>query len=87
MVKWTPWIYSGAIDKIEQNIIPGSVVEVFNYKDEFIGYGHYNKNSKITVRMLEHNKNKSINLNWYNDKIKQAFTLRNSLNIESNALD
>lgn len=80
-----PWIYSGAIDKIEQNIIPGSVVEVFNYKDEFIGYGHYNKNSKITVRMLEHNKNKSINLNWYNDKIKQAFTLRNSLNIESNA--
>mgnify|MGYP002248633650 CR=1 FL=1 len=36
--------------------------------------------------MLEHNKNKSIDLNWYNwIKLKQSFTLRNSLNIESNA--
>lgn len=80
-----PWIYSGAIDKIEQNIIPGSIVEVFNHKNEFIGYGHYNKNSKIIVRMLEHDKNVSIDANWYNQKIKQAYELRMGLNIDSNA--
>lgn len=80
-----PWIYSGAVDKIEQNIIPGSIVEVFNHKNEFIGYGHYNKNSKIIVRMLEHDKNVSINANWYNQKIKQAYELRMGLNIDSNA--
>lgn len=80
-----PWIYSGAVDKIEQNIIPGSVVEVFNHKNEFIGYGHYNKNSKIIVRMLEHDKNISIDANWYNQKIKQAYDLRMGLNIDSNA--
>lgn len=80
-----PWIYSGAVDKIEQNIIPGSIVEVFNHKNEFIGYGHYNKNSKIIVRMLEHDKNVSIDANWYNQKIKQAYELRMELNIDSNA--
>lgn len=80
-----PWIYSGAVDKIEQNIIPGSIVEVFNHKNEFIGYGHYNKNSKIIVRMLEHDKNISIDANWYNQKIKQAYELRMGLNIDSNA--
>lgn len=80
-----PWIYSGAVDKIEQNIIPGSIVEVFNHKNEFIGYGHYNKNSKIIVRMLEHDKNVSIDANWYNQKIKQAYELRMGLNIDSNA--
>lgn len=80
-----PWIYSGAVDKIEQNIIPGNVVEVFNHKNEFIGYGHYNKNSKIIVRMLEHDKNISIDANWYNQKIKQAYDLRMGLNIDSNA--
>lgn len=80
-----PWIYSGAVDKIEQNIIPGSIVEVFNHKKEFIGYGHYNKNSKIIVRMLEHDKNVSIDANWYNQKIKQAYELRMGLNIDSNA--
>lgn len=80
-----PWIYSGAVDKIEQNIIPGSIVEIFNHKNEFIGYGHYNKNSKIIVRMLEHDKNVSIDANWYNQKIKQAYELRMGLNIDSNA--
>lgn len=80
-----PWIYSGAVDKIEQNIIPGSIVEVFNHKNEFIGYGHYNKNSKIIVRMLEHDKTVSIDANWYNQKIKQAYELRMGLNIDSNA--
>ena len=80
-----PWIYSGAVDKIEQNIIPGSIVDVFNHKNEFIGYGHYNKNSKIIVRMLEHDKNVSIDANWYNQKIKQAYELRMGLNIDSNA--
>lgn len=80
-----PWIYSGAVYKIEQNIIPGSIVEVFNHKNEFIGYGHYNKNSKIIVRMLEHDKTVSIDANWYNQKIKQAYELRMGLNIDSNA--
>ena len=31
-----PWIYSGAIDKIEQNIIPGSVVEVLIIKTNLL---------------------------------------------------
>lgn len=80
-----PWIYSGAVDKISKNIIPGSTVEVYSYKKEFIGYGHYNKNSKILVRMLEHNKDIPIDLNWYTEKFKQAYELRTSLNINSNA--
>ena len=35
MVKWTLGVYSGAIDKIEQNIIPGRL-EVFNYKTNLL---------------------------------------------------
>lgn len=80
-----PWIYSGAIEKIIGNPIPGSVIEVYNSKKEFIGYGHYNKNSKILVRMLEKNKSKSINLDWYCEKIQSAYNLRKNLNINSNA--
>lgn len=80
-----PWIYSGAVEKIIGNPIPGSVIEVYNSKKEFIGYGHYNKNSKILVRMLEKNKSKSINLDWYCEKIQSAYNLRKNLNINSNA--
>lgn len=80
-----PWIYSGAVDKIEGNPEPGSVIEVYNQKKDFIGYGHYNKNSKIIVRMLEKNKNIKIDFEWYCKKIEIAYLLRQNLNIDSNA--
>ncbi|MGL5052328.1 MAG: class I SAM-dependent rRNA methyltransferase [Cetobacterium sp.] len=80
-----PWMYSGAVDKIEGNPMGGSVVEVYNYKQEFIGYAHYNKNSKIMLRMLEKNIDKKIDLNWYSEKVREAFTLRKMVKIDSNA--
>ena len=80
-----PWIYSGAVEKIENNPEAGTVIEVYNSKKEFIGYGHYNKNSKILVRMLEKDQNKKINLTWYCEKIEAAYTLRKNLLIDSNA--
>ena len=79
-----PWMYSGAVEKIEGNPEAGSVIEVYNWKKEFIGYGHYNKNSKIMVRMLEKDVNKKIDLNWYSEKVKEAYALREMININSN---
>lgn len=66
-----PWIYSGAVEKVENNPEAGTVIEVYNSKKEFIGYGHYNKNSKILIRMLEKDQNQTINLAWYCEKSKQ----------------
>ncbi|MGL4977127.1 MAG: hypothetical protein ACRC5G_03855, partial [Cetobacterium sp.] len=78
-----PWMYSGAVEKIEGKPEGGSVIEVYNSKKEFIGYGHYNKNSKIMVRMLEKNIDKKIDLNWYCEKVREAFTLREMISIDS----
>lgn len=78
-----PWMYSGAVEKIEGNPEAGSVVEVYNWKKEFIGYGHYNKNSKIMVRMLEKDVDKKIDLNWYSEKVREAYALRKMINIDS----
>lgn len=80
-----PWIYSGAVEKIIGNPISGAIIEVYNSKKEFIGYGHFNKNSKILVRMLERNKNINIDFTWYCEKIQTAYSLRKNLNIDSNA--
>lgn len=80
-----PWMYSGAVERIEGNPEVGTVVEVYNWKNEFIGYGHYNKNSKILVRMLEKNIEKKIDLNWYSEKVREAYILRQMVNINSNA--
>lgn len=79
-----PWIYSGAVEKIEGNPEAGSIIEVYNSRKEFIGYGHYNKSSKIMVRMLEKNGEKKVNLEWYCEKVREALQLREMLGIRSN---
>ena len=46
-----PWIFSGAILKMDEGIVEGDVVDVVGYNGEFIGKGHYQIGS-IAVRML-----------------------------------
>lgn len=77
-------MYSGAVDRIEGEPAAGETVEVYNSKKDFIGYGHYNKNSKIMVRMLEKDSEKKIDLDWYREKVREALKLREMLEIESN---
>lgn len=38
-----PWVFSGAIRTIDDNIIDGDIVEVFNNKDRYMGTGHIMK--------------------------------------------
>lgn len=80
-----PWIYSGAVEKIIGNPEGGSIIGVYSSKNEFIGYGHYNKNSKIILRMLEKDQDRKIDLEWYCEKIQVAYGLRKNLFIDSNA--
>ena len=46
-----PWIFSGAIDKIEGAVTEGSLVEVLDFKKQTLGFGHY-QNGSIAVRIL-----------------------------------
>src|SRR3972149_3261935 len=47
-----PWIFSGAIDEIDEAIKPGDLVEVYSSRKEFLGTGYFNSHSQITVRLL-----------------------------------
>ncbi|MBT1703040.1 class I SAM-dependent rRNA methyltransferase [Fulvivirgaceae bacterium PWU20] len=46
-----PWIFSGAIQRIESNAIEGGWVEVLDFKGTTLGFGHY-QNGSIAVRIL-----------------------------------
>ena len=56
----SPWIFSGAIERIENYKHDGQPCKLF-YKNKFIGIGYVNKTSDITVRVFEYN---DINLNY-----------------------
>lgn len=73
-----PWLFSGAIAKIEGEPESGEIVEVYSHKNIFLGQGFYNKNTSIAVRFLTFIK-EPINADFWRKKITQAFELRKQI--------
>lgn len=78
-----PWIFSGAIHKIDEKIIPGDIVRVESINNEFLGIGLYSKGS-IAVRVISR-LNLVIDKNFFVFKLTKAKGLREDLKINSNS--
>lgn len=72
--RFHPWIFSGAIHKIEGVINDGGWVQVVDFRDETLGFGHYQHGS-IAVRILSFH-SETPNENFWEDKISRALALR-----------
>ena len=49
--RYHPWVFSGAIKKMDENIQEGDLVKVYDNKDEFLAIGHYQIGT-IAVRVI-----------------------------------
>jgi 23S rRNA (cytosine1962-C5)-methyltransferase len=74
-----PWIYSGAIAKVDGVPLPGDIVRVVDDKNAFLAYGYYNQASQISVRLLEWSENEAINDEWWHRKLAEAISRRQLL--------
>jgi 23S rRNA (cytosine1962-C5)-methyltransferase len=74
--RFHPWIFSGAIQKMQGNLTDGCSVRVFSYKNEVLGYGHY-QNGSIAVRMLSFDAQAPAEDFWIN-KLSNALNVRRS---------
>ena len=77
--RFHPWIFSGAIAKIEDGVEEGEIVEVIDSKQNFIAYGHCQIGS-IAVRVLTFEK-EEINAEFWIKRLSAAFDLRKSLGL------
>ena len=80
-----PWIFSGAIERIEsggRQLEEGEVVDVYTRSGEFIARGHYQIGS-IAVRVLAFAR-EEIDDAWWLDKISSAFAVRRTLGLADN---
>ena len=50
-----PWIFSGAIDHITGQGVPGDMCSIFTSQGEFLATGYYNPHSFICTRVLSFN--------------------------------
>jgi len=70
------WIFDNEIDKISGDYRNGDIVEVVSYKDDFIGYGYINDNSKIMIRLLSRNRKDVIDDAFFKRRFIDAWNYR-----------
>ena len=80
--RFHPWIFSGAIMKMDNGIEEGDIVDVISYDNDFIGRGHYQIGS-IAVRMLTFN-DEVIDQNFWEKRLEAALKMRISIGIADN---
>lgn len=79
LLRFHPWIFSGAIAQKETDITEGEVVAVYTASDNFIALGHYQIGS-IAVRVLSFSE-REIDYSFWKEKITTAYHLRQSIGL------
>lgn len=74
LLRFHPWVFSGAIQGMERKPEEGDLVEVYSSDNRFLAIGHYQIGS-IAVRVLSFEK-RSIDHQFWIDRIRSAYQLR-----------
>lgn len=77
--RFHPWVFSGAIAKMDNGVEEGDIVAVYSYSGEFIAMGHFQIGS-ITVRVLDFAQ-RDIDAVFFFDRLQKAFDLRKSIGL------
>lgn len=74
-----PWVFSGAVEKVDGEFQAGDVVDVVGAEGTFIGRGYINAESKIIVRLLSWDEDEPIDADFWRKRIGEALALRTGL--------
>lgn len=80
--RFHPWIFSGAIHHMDDNIEEGEFVNIFTASNEFIAVGHYQIGS-IAIRVLTFSK-VEISYDFWCDRLSSALKMRQNVGITDN---
>ena len=70
------WVYTDEIEEYDGEYTNGDIVEVYNFRHEFIGKGFINDISKITIRILTRDINEDINEEFFKKSLHTAWEYR-----------
>ncbi len=77
--RFHPWIFSGAIQHMNEEPEEGEVVEVFTSENEYIATGHFQIGS-IMIRVLSFNR-EAIDQSFYERRLAIALDVRRSIGV------
>lgn len=82
LLRFHPWVFSGAIKIKDGTLHDGDVVEVYSAEKKYIGTGHYT-DASIAVRMLTFEQ-EAIDAAFWKKRIQKAFDYRSFLGLTNN---
>ncbi len=83
LLRFHPWIFSGAIFSGSGDLADGDIVEVYSNNNEFLGTGHFEKTS-LAVKIFSFVP-AEVNTGFWIRKISEAYHLRQSLGLTGNS--
>ena len=79
LLRFHPWIFSGAISRIEEGLEEGDIVRVMTHHDRFIAVGHFQIGS-IAIRVLSFH-DVEIDDRFWESRLKAALHVRQSVGV------
>ena len=77
--RFHPWVFSGAIASLPNNLEEGDVVEIYAADDTFLGVGHYQIGT-IAVRILSF-KEREIDTSFFEERLQEAYQMRERIGL------
>lgn len=82
LLRFHPWIFSGAIAQMERQPEEGEIVEVYNNHNEYCATGHFQLGS-IAIRVFSFEKIEPT-VDFWREKIKNAYETRKAIGLAGN---
>ena len=76
-----PWIFSGAVERVDGAPASGDTLPVRSAQGEFLAWAAYNPGSQITARVWSWREAEKIDAGFFRAKISQALALRRDLKL------
>ena len=71
-----PWIYSNVVRHPNPGIKAGTVVEIYDRKNKFVGRGFYHPTKTIAIQVISEKKYETIDKQFFFDRLKAAKDFR-----------
>lgn len=78
-----PWVFSGAIARVEGAAAGGDLVEVADARGRWLARGYYNPKSQIVIRLLTWDEAETIDETFWRRRLAAATALREALSLTS----
>jgi 23S rRNA (cytosine1962-C5)-methyltransferase len=85
LIRRHPWIFSGAIERVEGELPPGATVIICDAAGQALALGAYSPTSQIRVRIWSFDPHSDIDKAFFKSRLQVAIEARNDLMSSTNA--